>query len=161
MADAPGHRDSDHCPGPGSGPSGTLTFGQIEALWISNGGDPAWAPTMAGIALAESGGNTASLNNNPGTGDYSVGLWQINYFGDLLSGRTAAYGSPAALQADANAQARAAISILGGGPGITAWVGDTVGNFAQGGNPLPLSTVTALVAQHGLGATADAFIRPG
>ena len=144
-------------PAPVAPPSGTLTFGQIEALWISNGGDPAWAPTMAGIALAESGGNTTSLNNNPGTGDYSVGLWQINYYANLLGPRTAAYGSPAALQSDSNAQAKAAIDLLGGGGGISAWLGDKVGNSAQGGNPLPLSTVEALVAQNGLGSVADAF----
>jgi Lysozyme like domain len=133
-----------------------LTFGQIEQLWIKNGGDPSWAPTMAGVALAESGGNVENLNNNPSTGDYSVGLWQINYFGGLAPSRTASFGPPAQLQQDANAQAKAAVSILGGGPGITAWKGDKVGNAAQNGQPLSLAAVEALVSQFGLGSTADA-----
>jgi hypothetical protein len=115
-----------------------LSFQQLEQLWISNGGSPTWAPTMAAVALAESGGNPTALNNNPATGDYSVGLWQINYFGSLLGPRTAQYGSPQALAADPNAQAKAAINLLGSGSGISNWEGDPVGAavVANGGTPL-------------------------
>lgn len=35
----------------------------------------------------ESGGNPSKLNNNPNTGDYSVGLMQINLFGKLAKAR--------------------------------------------------------------------------
>ena len=119
----------------------TLSFTDIEKLWIANGGNPAWAPTMAGIAIAESGGMTNNLNNNASTGDFSVGLWQINYFGSLGPARAPRYGQPAALAQDPNAQAKAAIDILGGGPGITAWAGDTVGQLAQNGKPLTLAQV--------------------
>lgn len=33
------------------------------------------------VMLAESGGNTRIVNNNPRTGDYSVGCFQVNIFG--------------------------------------------------------------------------------
>lgn len=115
------------------------SYSQIEQLWDQAGGDPSWAATMAGIAEEESSGNTGALNNNPNTGDYSVGLWQINYFGDLLSGRTAAYGSPSSLQADPTAQAHAAISLLGGGPGLTNWTADPVADEALSAGSVPLS----------------------
>ena len=114
-----------------------MTFDQIQQLWIKNGGDPGWAPLMAGIAIAESGGDTAALNNNPNTGDYSVGLWQINYYGSLLPGRTAEYGSPAQLQADPNAQAKAAISLFGNNAaGIGNWTNDPTWNrWVEAGRP--------------------------
>jgi hypothetical protein len=102
----------------------TLSFDQIEQLWISNGGPAGWAPLMAAIAQAESSGSTVALNNNPGTGDYSVGLWQINYYAGLLGPRTNKYGSPAALQADPNLQAKAAIDLFANGAGWTNWEND-------------------------------------
>jgi hypothetical protein len=121
----------------------TLTFAQIEQLWKDNGGPAGWAPLMAGIAEAESGGNTVALNNNPSTGDYSVGLWQINYYNGLLASRTNKYGSPAALQADPNAQAKAAIDLFGGGPGITNWQGDaTYKAWTAAGSPSQPSDAT-------------------
>ncbi len=107
-----------------------LTFNQIETLWIANGGDPAWAPTMAAIAWFESEGNVTALNNNPSTQDFSVGLWQINYFGGLNSSRTAEYGSSGTLQNNPNAQAKAAIALLGNGAGLSNWQGDPAGNVA-------------------------------
>lgn len=102
-----------------------LTYEQIQQVWIQNGGDPRWAPLMAGIAIAESGGRTDALNPDSGTGDYSVGLWQINYFGSMLGPRTQRYGSPQQLQADANLQAKAAIDLLGqNAAGIGNWTND-------------------------------------
>jgi Lysozyme like domain len=134
----------------------TLTFADIEKLWTDNGGDPAWAPTMAGIAIVESGGLTNNLNNNALTKDFSVGLWQINYFGSLGPARAPVFGEPAALASDPNAQAKAAISLLGNGAGITNWAGDTVGQLAQNGKPLTLAQVTAAlnVVAKGGGTTA-------
>jgi hypothetical protein len=134
----------------------TLSFAQIEQLWIANGGDPAWAPTMAGIAIAESGGLTNNLNNNASTGDFSIGLWQINYFGALGPARAPRYGEPAALGNDPNAQAKAAVDILGGGGGITAWAGDTVGQLAQNGKPLSLAQVQAALPAAASNAAATA-----
>src|ERR1019366_6965815 len=114
-----------------------LSFNQIQALWISNGGNPGWAPLAAGIAIAESGGNYTSLNNTPATGDYSVGLWQINYYDGLLASRTAAYGSPAALQGDANAQAKAAIKLSNNGSNLGPWKGDPAAEAILAGKQIP------------------------
>lgn len=80
-----------------SAPTGALSFSQLEALYIQAGGSRKLAPTMAAIALAESSGHPNALNDNPSTGDYSVGLWQINYYGALRDARTKRYGSPQAL----------------------------------------------------------------
>lgn len=46
--------------------------------------------TMLAIMMAESGCNADHINNNPGTGDYSVGLLQINLFGALANSRPSA-----------------------------------------------------------------------
>lgn len=59
--------------------SGPLSYADLEGLWIAAGGDPAQAPLMASIALAESSGHPTSLNatDNGGT-QSSYGLWQIS-----------------------------------------------------------------------------------
>jgi hypothetical protein len=97
---------------------------QLEQLWTGAGGDPSAAPLMAAIALSESGGNPWALNNDPATGDYSVGLWQINYYGGLLDSRTARYGSPSQLRSDPQAQAKAAVDLYAGGRGLSNWQTD-------------------------------------
>ena len=109
------------------------TYGNsdIQQLWVANGGDPQQAATAAAIALAESGGDSAALNNTPSTGDYSVGLWQVNYYNGLFSSRSAAYGSPAALLIDPNAQARAAISISSNGTNWSPWSTYKSGAYLQ------------------------------
>lgn len=95
-----------------------LSYKTIEDLWIKAGGDPKKAPVMAAIAIAESGGRTTALNDTPP--DYSVGLWQINYYGSMRAGRTREFGSPSALMASPAAQARAAVAIERQ-QGLTAW----------------------------------------
>lgn len=102
----------------------TLSFAQIEDLWDQAGGNPGWAPLAAGIAEAESGGDSGALNNDPSTGDYSVGLWQINYYGDLLGPRTQEYGSPSNLQASPAAQAQAAVELSSNGADWQPWETD-------------------------------------
>lgn len=97
----------------------TLSFAQLQDLWIRNGGNPLSAPIMAAIALAESGGRTDAANTKPP--DASYGLWQINYYGPLAPGRTAAYGTPAQLVADPDRQAKAAIAISGNGSNLKPW----------------------------------------
>jgi hypothetical protein len=53
--------------------AGTLyTYAQLEGLWINAGGSKALAPTMAAIAMAESGGCSTAYNASGATG-----LWQI------------------------------------------------------------------------------------
>lgn len=56
-----------------------FNYGQLERLWINAGGPKTVAPIMAAIAMAESGGNSASNNytDNNGT-QTSWGLWQIS-----------------------------------------------------------------------------------
>jgi hypothetical protein len=103
---------------------------QVEALWTANGGDPGWAPLMAGLAWAESNWNSDIRAQT--ASDDSVGLWQINYIGNLLTDRTAKYGSPEQLRSDPNLQAKAAIDIWGDSGGNRAWQGaDAQGNPAQ------------------------------
>jgi hypothetical protein len=101
-----------------------LTFKQLEDLWTGAGGDARLAPTMASIAEAESGGTprrTGEINNNPSTGDYSVGPWQINYYGSLLGPRSARYGPPSLLASDPAADAAAAVDLAKGGSGLGNW----------------------------------------
>lgn len=106
-----------------------LTFDQIRALWASVGGPPASADLMAAIALAESGGRTDSYNPTPP--DDSVGLWQINYYGNLRAARSARYGTPQQLLADPARQARAALDISRGGTYLTPWSTFTSGAYRR------------------------------
>ncbi len=141
-----------------------MNFTQIEKLWTDNGGPAGWAPLMAGIAMAESGGNSTVINDTPRTGDYSVGLWQINYYNGLLASRTNDFGSPAQLQADVNKQARAAISLFGGGPGITNWKNDSTYNawIAAGAPQKPsAATVSGWLKQTGAGFGNAEPVGPG
>jgi len=57
----------------------TLTYSQLEQVWIQAGGSKAVAPLMAAIAKAESGGIAGNTNptDNNGT-QTSWGLWQIS-----------------------------------------------------------------------------------
>jgi hypothetical protein len=87
----------------------------LAASALYNAGFRGWALTiMTAIAGRESNWKPSALNNNPGTGDYSVGLTQINYYGDLLNGRTASYGAPATLSSSPQAQANATFDLAGG-----------------------------------------------
>lgn len=53
-----------------------MNFAQLEELWIAQGGNPAYAPLMAAIALAES---TGDPTNTTGDGGTSYGLYQIHW----------------------------------------------------------------------------------
>ena len=52
-----------------------------------------------------------------------MGLTQINYYGDLLSSRTASFGSPSSLSANPQAQANATFALAGGNSlsGLSNW----------------------------------------
>jgi Lysozyme like domain len=70
------------------------------------------AEVLAAIAGPESGYDYHIVNDTPSTGDYSVGLWQINYYGSLYAERSRLYGTPRELAAGGPMpQARAAYSI--------------------------------------------------
>lgn len=64
----------------GAGGTGTrYTYAQLMALWVNAGGSTATAPVAAAIALAESGGCSASLNDSDNGGTQtSWGLWQLS-----------------------------------------------------------------------------------
>jgi hypothetical protein len=62
-------------PGPGIG--GTYTQAGLQALWISNGGDPAYAGWASAIAEAESSGDPESKSSNP-DGGTNYGIWQLD-----------------------------------------------------------------------------------
>lgn len=98
-----------------------LSYAQLKGLWLQAGGSPKIADTMAAVALAESGGRTDALNPNGATGDYSVGPWQINYYGNLRPGRTARYGTPEQLLANPLLDAKAAVDLAGTGGGLGNW----------------------------------------
>lgn len=47
-----------------------------------------WNHTVAhNVMLVESGGSQTAVNNNPSTGDYSVGCFQVNLYGNLRNTR--------------------------------------------------------------------------
>lgn len=82
-----------------------MNFQQLEQLWISQGGDPAYAPIMAAIALAESSGDPA---NTTGDGGTSWGLYQIHWTVhpqfDTSQLLDPAYNTQAAIQLSGNGQ---------------------------------------------------------
>lgn len=113
----------DHpVPGATLSPGTALTSTQIYALLRANGATAQAAHDLTQIATREDGSGTLNIvNDTPKTGDYSVGLFQINYIGSLLGPRTQQYGSPAALASNPNLQAKAAISLWNNGAGASNW----------------------------------------
>ena len=96
----------------------------LAASALYNAGFRGWPlVVMTALAGRESSWRPTALNNDAGTGDYSVGLWQINYFGNLLDGRTAEYGSPQVLLSNPQDQANAAYQLAGGNElvGLQNW----------------------------------------
>lgn len=101
----------------GSSGGGSDTLAQ---LWISNGGDPRLANTMAAIAMAESGGNPQATNSNT-NGTEDRGLWQINSIWSQFN--------PQSLF-DPNYNARAAVAVEKA-QGLTAWSTYNSGAYKQ------------------------------
>jgi hypothetical protein len=73
---------------------------QVYDLLINAGFSPTDAANFVGIAKAESGLNFKALNDNASTGDYSVGLFQENFFKSLGPARTARYAPMFGLSAN-------------------------------------------------------------
>src|SRR5258708_26656147 len=70
------------------------------------------AEILAAIGSAESSLDWTVINDTPATGDYSVGIWQINYYGSLYASRTRQFGTPRQLvESGVGGQARAALAI--------------------------------------------------
>ena len=132
-----------------------MTYAEVKAVWLANGGSAGLADTMAAVAMAESRGNPNAINpeacraeayacaacNVSTSGDYSIGLWQINYYGSLFDSRVAAFGCPYVLF-DPDQNAAAAVSLAAGGSGLHNWTTYTSGAYrtylAGGGTPTVL-----------------------
>lgn len=114
------------------------TFPQLQQLWIQAGGNPQAAPTAAAIAMAESGGNSTILGDTTITGGGwgpSVGLWQIR---SLVNQNHTGGVRDQYADADAMANARAAISVSNNGQNWQPWSTFTSGSylhFLNGGGP--------------------------
>lgn len=131
--------------GPGGACAPALNFGQLESLWTQAGGNPAMAPLMAGIALAESGGvpNNNNYTDNNGT-QTSWGLWQLS------DGTHNEYAQGIGTNAAANAAAAVAKFKS---QGVNAWQGDAVWQawHASGAQQWPsAATVQGWLAGRGL-----------
>ena len=87
---------------------------------------------MAAIGSAESSLDWTVINDTPSTGDYSVGIWQINYYNGLYNSRAAAFGTPRQLIAGGpGLQARSALAIAYGPGGYTNWSTYNNGAYAH------------------------------
>lgn len=62
--------------------------------------DHANAEILAAIGGPESSYDYTVINDTPATGDYSVGIWQINYYDGDYAPRVAEFGTPLDLIAD-------------------------------------------------------------
>lgn len=91
----------------------TLTYAQLEGLWITNGGPKAVAPLAAAIAMAESSGRTDVTSANP-DGGVNVGLWQLDTKGKGAGHTVAELQNPAT---------NAAVAVQGSNDGAdwSAW----------------------------------------
>jgi hypothetical protein len=86
------------------------------------------AVILTAVGGAESGWNVLAVNDNAATGDYSIGVWQVNYYGSLLQSRTAQFGPPSGLIGNLPAQAAAAAAIYQE-QGLAAWTTYSSGAF--------------------------------
>ncbi|SRR6266481_3986664 len=101
----------------------TLTYAQLEGLWIANGGSKAVAPLAAAIAMAESTGRTNVTSANP-DGGVNVGLWQLDTKGKGAGHTVADLQNPAT---------NAALAVQGSKDGTdwSAWQSFTTGAYRR------------------------------
>lgn len=99
------------------------------------------AVILAAIGGAEGGYDMAVINDTPATGDYSVGVFQINYYNGLYAARVAAYGTPRQLiQSGARGQCKVASELWHAAGGFSPWAADILNNRWQqyvGSGPVP------------------------
>jgi len=100
----------------------SYSFSQLESLWTGAGGSTTLAPVMAAIAMAESGGNAAAVNDSTD----ATGLWQINL--DAGNGAYVPGGAANATNPQDNAAAAVAIEK---DQGLGAWTTYTSGEYQQ------------------------------
>ncbi len=96
---------------------------QIAAVAFAAGArDKATVARAVAVALAESSGDPSKVNNNPGTGDLSYGLWQINMLGSLGPARRKEFGiSRNEELLDPGVNAKAAAKVSNGWKNWTPW----------------------------------------
>ena len=98
----------------------TLSYAELEGLWLTAGGSKSADSMAAAIAMAESTGSTTAMN-----GQYVSGLWQIN---------TAPNANPeytVAQMQNPLANAKAAVAISKNGTDWTPWQTYTNGAYLQ------------------------------
>lgn len=89
------------------------------------------AQVFAAIAEAESSLDLTVINDTPATGDYSVGCYQVNYYGQLYADRASQFGNPQQLiDSGLYGQSRAAIAIANS-QGFSAWSTYDSGAYLQ------------------------------
>jgi len=114
----------------------TYCAGTLQLIGMDKGN----AEILAAIAGPESGYDYRVINDTPATGDYSVGLWQINYYGSDGPARTAEFGTPRQLiEGGPLKQAHAAYAVWRQ-QGWNAWYNTyTSGDWRQyiGSGPVP------------------------
>jgi hypothetical protein len=103
---------------PAAGSSGSYSKAQLESLWTQYGGNPAHAGLAAAVALAESGGNPHSTDDD-GNGSVDRGLWQIN----SVHGAQSTY--------DIAGNVKAAIAISDNGANFGPWVTFQTGAYRK------------------------------
>lgn len=89
------------------------------------------ADVMAAIAGADGGFDLAVINDTPGTGDYSVGTWQINYYNGLYGERSRLFGTPCQLIHGGILPQTAAALHIYQQQGFNAWGAYTNGSYKQ------------------------------
>ena len=148
------------------GPVTHLSPSDVMSLWTDNGGDPSKAAIAAAIVFSSENpaGNAGLVNDTPSTGDYSIGLWQVNYLGSLMATRSAQFGPPDVFASDPNVQARAVIAMSSNGTNWQAW-GPDLGYSGYGQavtDPTPDSRVGRWLATHGYdtGFNLGTVVRP-
>ncbi len=128
-----------------------LNASQIYALARRAGFPAVVAVTMTAIALRESGGNSAVVNENSATGDRSYGLWQINMFGPLAEPRKKIFGIVEESDLlDPEVNARAAFRLWAGRNKnlSVAWYIDRGGDYqTRYESHLPAAQAAALASQ--------------
>lgn len=137
-------------------PTTQYTAPQVAALALGAGLSPDAAAHATAIAKRESGYRLDALNDNPRTGDYSVGLWQINFFGNLRESRTKRFGTPTQLASSPQLQQKALYDLSAGGTTWGPWT--TAKGLSQANlNEGRAAVRTALADQ----TVLDSLGRPG
>ena len=107
-----------------------ITRSQLAGLLRQEGFSEEVIPTFIAISQAESGLNPRALNPDTSTGDYSLGLFQINMLGKMGEERRRQFGLKANEELyDPRTNVRAAKAIYDS-QGLRAW------SVARGKNPI-------------------------